>query len=128
MTDGDLTADRNTVTSNQVVNTQIGDGIDVCSDHNTLIGNTVISSGESGIHLDSLCGATGTRNTVGANIVNEACAGILKGGSPNTYATNTFWNVVNTTLAGDVCPATLPSALLPRQAVSPRNSFVPVRP
>jgi hypothetical protein len=39
------------------------------------------------------------------NTVNEACAAILLGGSENIIsATNTFANVANTTLAGDVCP------------------------
>ena len=129
VTAGDLTADWNTVDGNLVVNTQIGDGIDACSNHNTLIGNTVLSSSESGIHLNSLCGGTGSYNTVGANLVNEACAGILEGGSPNTiYLTNAFLNVVNTTLAGDVCTAPVPGTLLSQQAVSPGNSFVPVRP
>ena len=38
------------------------DGIDLCSNNNTAEGNIVDNSGESGIHLDSNCGATLKQN------------------------------------------------------------------
>jgi hypothetical protein len=82
----------------------------------------VFSSTESGIHLDSTCGSTGKNNTVTFNTVNDACAGILQGGTPNTLGggtllgliplpgANTFFNDTNTVLAGDVCtPAAAPA-------------------
>ncbi len=100
------TANGNTITGNLVSNTVFGDGIDLCSDHNTAFGNTVFSSAEAGIHLDSTCGASGNNNHVGGNTINEACAGILLGhGSGNVLAEeNVFANVNFTTLAGDACP------------------------
>jgi len=47
----------------------------------------------------------GINNTVTGNTINEACAGILLGTAhPIPPPPNTFMNVTNTTLAGDVCP------------------------
>ena len=122
---GDHTAIKN----NQVLNTQIFDAIDACSNANTIEGNSIANATESGIHLDSGCGATGVNNVVKANFINESCAGILSGATPNNIAGNTFFNVVNTQLAGNACPAT-PSAVLPAvtAAVSSGNRRpVPVR-
>jgi len=105
LTAGNLKADGNTLTNNQVTDTHVGDGIDLCSNSNIVFANSVFSSDEAGIHLDGECGSTGNSNTVTLNTVNEACAAILLGGSENIIsATNTFANVANTTLAGDVCP------------------------
>jgi len=93
------------IKSNKVVGTQLFDGIDVCSSLNTVQTNTVYGSAEAGVHLDSTCGGTGNNNSVTGNIINEACAGVLLGsGSGNTVSPNTTYNVVNTTLAGNVCP------------------------
>lgn len=137
VTDGSFTANGNTVTNNLVTNTHIYDGIDLCSDSNTATGNTVFSSDEAGIHLDSTCGSTGSNNTVSRNTVNEACAGILVGGSSNTIsATNTFANVVNITLAGDVCAVTASSTVATSkfssqatiQVSSQGRTYSPVRP
>ena len=47
--------------------------------------------------------------TVSINLIHEACAGILNGVS-NTIGTNTYYNAVNTTLTGDVCPVVLADA------------------
>jgi parallel beta-helix repeat protein len=129
VTDGTFTANNNDVTSNLVTNTHIGDGIDLCSDSNTVTGNTVFSSAEAGIHLDSTCGSTGGSNTVNRNAVNEACAAILLGGSGNTLTANTYANVANTTLAGDVCTlAGVSAALVKSQVNSQGHSFRPARP
>jgi parallel beta-helix repeat protein len=130
VTDGLFPADDNTVTNNQVINTVYGDGIDLCSSNNTVTGNSVFSSNQGGIHLDSSCGSTGNNNTVSNNAVNEACAGILLGsGSGNTISTNnTIANVANTTLAGDVCPAVAPAALPRGQVTSHGRSSRAVRP
>jgi hypothetical protein len=74
---------------------------------------------------------TGSNNTVSRNIVNEACAGLLLGsGSGNTFPeANTFANVNNTTLAGDVCtPAAASNALTKSQVASAAHGSSPVRP
>lgn len=105
--------DHTTIVDNQVLNTQLFDAIDACSNGNTIAGNSVFNSTESGIHLDGSCGSTGNGNFVVGNVINEACAGILAGGSENVggfAADNAFFNVVNTTLSGNVCPAA-PSAV-----------------
>jgi len=87
----------------------IGDGIDLCSDGNTAKTNMVNGSSESGIHVDDECQEpgnipTGKNNTVTGNTINEACAGVLLGtNSPNTTSPNTMTNVTTTLLAGDAC-------------------------
>jgi hypothetical protein len=98
-------ADSSLITGNKVAGTQLFDAIDLCSNSNNVHTNTVYGSTESGIHIDDTCGS-GNDNVVSGNTINEACAGVLLGtGSGNTSAPNTFANVTNTTLAGDVCPA-----------------------
>ena len=134
VTDGSLTANGNQITNNLVTNTHVGDGIDVCSNSNTIFGNTVFSSDDAGIHLDSTCGSTGSTNIVGRNTVNEACAAILEGGPSNSIFLNSYANVANTVLAGDVCTAVTPSAVvknqlvLKSQVVSKARTFSPARP
>jgi parallel beta-helix repeat protein len=115
--------DRTSIHDNSVLGTQVYDGLDVCSDNNTITNNTVFSSGQSGIHLDSSCGSTGKNNVVTFNTINEACAGILQGGTPNTLGggslfgllplpgANIFFNDTNTVLAGNTCPAVATSAV-----------------
>jgi parallel beta-helix repeat protein len=125
VTNGTQTADGNRVMNNLIANTVYGDGIDLCSDNNTVMGNTVFSSAEAGIHLDSTCGATGNKNRVSDNNINEACAGILLGsGTGNAFpGINDFANVNYTTLPGDACPpapaaAAVSTSLLRTQATS----------
>jgi len=124
VTDGSFPADNNGVATNHVSDTHLGDGIDLCSNNNTVTGNIVFSSGQAGIHMDSSCGSTGNNNSVSKNIVNEACAGLLLGnGTGNTFPfPNTVANVVNASLAGDSCS---PTILSPKQ---PRPSFSAARP
>jgi hypothetical protein len=114
--------DHTTIKSNQILNTQIFDAIDACSNANIIEGNAIANATESAIHLDSGCGATGTKNVVKANLINESCAGILAGAIPNTIGANSFFNVVNTELAGNACSAT-PSAVTSSATavVSPGN-------
>jgi parallel beta-helix repeat protein len=127
VTDGTMPADNNTVANNHVSNTHLGDGIDLCSNGNSVSGNVVFSSGQAGIHLDSSCGSTGNNNIVSTNIVNEACAGILRGtGTGNTFPLpNLVANVANTSLDGDVCT---PTVLSPRRVGSPGHNSRPARP
>lgn len=116
-------ADHTTILGNQVLNTLIFDAIDVCSNNNTIESNAVFNATESGIHLDSACGTTGNGNTVSLNTITEACAGILEGGTkPNvSVAGNIFHDVVNQTLAGNVCPVT-PVAATAALTLTPLNS------
>jgi hypothetical protein len=93
------------IKSNHIGGTQLFDAIDLCSDGNTAQTNLIYGSSQDGIHTDDSCSpSTGSNNVVTGNTINEACAGILLGsGTGNTIAPNTFLNVTNTTLSGDVC-------------------------
>ena len=133
VTDGNQSDNNNTIINNQVVNSQFGDGIDLCSNGNTVISNTVFSSSRAGIHLDGGCSSTstGNNNFVSRNVVNDACAGILLGsGTGNKFFIgNTFANVVNTTLAGDTCSTAVAPELHANSQISlPGRNTSPVRP
>lgn len=131
VTDGLFPDDDNMVTDNRVADSEYGDGIDVCSNNNTVSRNSVFSSAGGGIHLDSTCGSTGNNNRIRDNAVNEACAGILLGsGTGNTVAgDNTFANVIDTTYSGDTCPVAVVPAVLPHGQVATQGHNVrPVRP
>jgi parallel beta-helix repeat protein len=110
-TDGTYDANDNTITSNRVSATHLDDGIDLCSDGNTVKSNIVMASDSSGIHIDSSCtdaegNTTGTGNTVSGNTIVEACAGVLLGNGPaGQDGTNAAYDVFDTTYAGDSCPA-----------------------
>jgi parallel beta-helix repeat protein len=127
VTDGAFPADHNAVSNNRVSDTHLGDGIDVCSNHNTVSGNMLFSSGQAGIHLNSSCGSTGNHNIVSKNTVNEACAGILLGsGTGNTFPiANLVANVANTSLVGNVCT---PAVLTVSRVDSQGRSSSPARP
>jgi hypothetical protein len=109
------TSDRTTITNNEITNTGVGDGIDACSNYNNITGNTITNSFVSAVHLDSLCEGTGQNNAVTLNTINDACAGVLQGGSPNLVAFNSTHNVQAEVLAGDSCapstPASVPAGL-----------------
>ena len=120
-------ADFNTVTGNKVYGTHIFDGIDVCSDSNTVKSNTVNTSDESGIHNDSTCTGGNSGNIITNNTVNEACAGLLTGETPNsnTLSPNTLFNVNNTVLAGDTCTTTVFTPNFGRVNLKTGSKFVP---
>jgi hypothetical protein len=101
---GNLTgsADKTNIVSNVISNTPF-DGIDACSNSNTISLNLIVNALESGIHLDSTCGGTGKSNTVAGNSINDACAGVLQGATPNSIGLNTTFNVQSATLAGNSC-------------------------
>jgi len=129
------TADNNSITLNKITTSPAAgpyqlDGIDMCSNHNTATSNTVFNSSGSGVHIDSTCtestGQSGNNSTVTKNTINEACAGVLLGsGSGNTVGgignANDFYNVVQTTQAGDACPAGAPVGAKPRLKPQPRH-------
>jgi hypothetical protein len=99
------TANNTIIKSNHIGGTQLYDAIDLCSDGNMAQGNVIYGSSQDAIHTDDSCSpSTGSNNIVTGNSINEACAGILLGsGTNNAITPNTFLNVTNTTLAGDVC-------------------------
>jgi parallel beta-helix repeat protein len=103
--DGGFSADNATISTNTLDGTLIFDGIDVCgSSGGTISGNTVAGSTQSGIHLDGTCTPPSGGTTVSSNAINEGCAGILNNTAGNTIAaSNTYYNVVNTTVAADTC-------------------------
>jgi len=109
-------ADNTFIDANHIGGTQTFDAIDLCSNNDTVESNVIFGSAQSAIHLDDECpgpGSTpsGNNNVVRTNTINEACAGILLGsGAGNTIGpNNTFFNVVNISLAGDSCPAVAPA-------------------
>jgi hypothetical protein len=112
-------ADNGTITFNKVSATHIFDGIDLCSNSNTVSNNFINGSDESAIHVDSSCGAV-KNNRVSGNTINKACAGILIGtaAGPNSIGANTFFNVGNTVMQANQCPAAPLSALSALSAVS----------
>jgi hypothetical protein len=66
------------VTGNKIFGTSTYDAIDVCTNGNTITGNTIVNSANSAIHFDSTCGGSGENNYANANtIVESECAGIL---------------------------------------------------
>jgi hypothetical protein len=107
------TGDGTIIKSNHIGGTQNYDAIDLCSNGNTVQSNVIYGSAQDGVHADDSCGGTGNNNVIISNTINEACTGILTGTgtSGNSLTSNTFLNVANTTLAGDVCtPAAGPTA------------------
>jgi parallel beta-helix repeat protein len=113
------------IRSNQIGGTQLFDAIDLCSDGNTVQSNVIYGSSQDGIHMDDSCSpSTGSSNIVTRNTINEACAGILLGsGTGNTIAPNTFLNVTNTTLAGDMCTPAV--GAVPNGTSGSHSSFRP---
>ncbi len=108
--DGALNADNNSITNNHISSTHLDDGIDLCSNGNTVKSNAVFASDGSGIHIDSTCteggNPTGNGTTVSSNTVSEACAGVLLGnGTGNKIGSNTLISVADKTFAGNACPA-----------------------
>jgi hypothetical protein len=118
-------ADNASITSNHIGGTQNFDAIDLCSNGNTANSNTIFGSAQSGVHTDDECpgpgsSPSGNNNTVDNNTINEACAGILEGsGTGNTFSSNIFENVINTTLAGDSCPASGAQAAVKHTSLRP---------
>ncbi len=99
--DGANLGDGVTVTSDKVFGASTYDGIDVCTNGNTVKSNTILNSAESGVHSDASCGiyfggATGNNNiATGNTIVESACSGILAdtGTTGNSTSPNTYFTV-----------------------------------
>lgn len=135
-------ADGNSVTWNKISSSHIFDGIEVCGNNNSIHDNAISRADESGIHLDSSCtnpsgGNTGKGNRVKENVINSSCAGILVGSLTSTAANfvfhNDFFNVPNTLLNADQCPAAVvplasARADLSTSASQGRRQASPIRP
>ncbi|MGA9643886.1 MAG: right-handed parallel beta-helix repeat-containing protein [Terriglobales bacterium] len=116
------------ISSNTISTTHLYDGIDLCSNHNSATSNIINGSDESAIHLDDTCGSTGNNNTVQSNTINSACAGVLLGtGTTGNSPSNTYYNTVNQTLAGDTCQPP-PARNSQKTAAKSHGKFTPVRP
>lgn len=109
----------NSIAWNKISANHIFDGIEVCSNNNSIHDNTINRSDESGIHLDSVCtnpdgSGTGKGNKIKDNVINSACTGILVGTltsvAANSIADNDFFNVGSTILNADGCPAPMAAA------------------
>jgi Right handed beta helix region len=98
-------ADNTVIDTNIIFGTRVFDGIELCSNNNTVTNNIIASSDEAGVHTDSRCGATGNGNNINTNTINSACAGILEGSgtSNNAAAPNVFLNVTHILLNADQC-------------------------
>jgi hypothetical protein len=101
------------VTSNKIFGTSTLDAIDLCTSSNIVTGNTIFNSAQSGIHLDSGCGAGTSNNKVTGNtILESACAGILvDSGSSGTTSPDTFFTV-QFTVTSTTTSCTIPAALV----------------
>jgi Right handed beta helix region len=98
-------ANNTVIDTNTIFGTRVFDGIELCSNNNTVTNNIIASSDEAGVHTDSRCGGTGNGNNISTNTINSACAGILEGSgtSGNALAPNVFQNVTNIVLNADQC-------------------------
>lgn len=101
-----------TVQFNKIQGTLTYDAIDVCTNGNFILNNTIMDSTESAIHMDASCSAngntTGNNNNAHANTINEsACAGVLVDSATtgNTTGPNTYFNVPAT--VANSCPPAL---------------------
>jgi parallel beta-helix repeat protein len=92
----------NTITGNKIFASEF-DGIEVCGSNNVVQSNMINDSGQSGVNLVQGCLAQ--NNTVSANTVVGACAGVLEGtdATGNTIGTNTLFNVQTLLLSGGSC-------------------------
>lgn len=118
------------VTGNKVFGASTYDGIDVCTNGNTVTGNTIVNSAESGVHLDAACGSTGQNNTVTGNtILESACAGILddtNGGGGNTITGDTYFTVPFTLISStSKCNVAAGTAMLAKAKAT--RKFSPAR-
>ncbi|HTS35554.1 MAG TPA: right-handed parallel beta-helix repeat-containing protein [Candidatus Solibacter sp.] len=121
--------DNSTVTLNKVSGTRIFDGIDVCTNGNTIQSNTVTNSSESAIHLDASCGG-GTGNNLASNIINDACVGVLVDGAISVPPNPGKFFAVGTTVGGS-CGSNTVDAVKhagAQRRAGAKTAYVPARP
>jgi hypothetical protein len=100
-----------TVSSNKVFGATTNDGIDVCTNGNTIKSNTITDSAQSALHFDASCGSTGSNNSASGNIFVESyCAGILSdvATTGNTIGAETY-DMVPFTQASSTSSCTIPA-------------------
>jgi hypothetical protein len=97
-----LSGNGNIIKLNKVSTSEIFDGIDLCSNANTVTGNTVTGSDESAVHFDDTCTGLSTGNSVSGNTLNTACTAFLfgPGASGNPIGTNTIINTLSVAVNG----------------------------
>jgi len=129
--DGANLGDGVTVTDNHIFGTSAYDAIDVCTNGNTVTGNTIFNSAESGVHLHASCGihfggTTGNNNiATGNTIVESACAGILDdtNGADNTITSDIYFTVPFTlTSSTSKCTVAAGPATLAKAKAMPKVS------
>jgi parallel beta-helix repeat protein len=98
-----------TVSGNKVLGGTTLDGIDVCTNGNTIKTNTIADSTQSGLHLDGSCGGTGNNNTISGNTFVEGyCAGILADASTTDTIGAETYTAVPFTVASSTSRCTIP--------------------
>jgi parallel beta-helix repeat protein len=92
-----IEANGSTVSTNNVTDTDVWDGIFVLGNSNTVQSNSIFNSDEAGVFVYSA-----TSNIVTKNKINEALVGVWNypGGPGNTVAPNTYYNVVHKNVSG----------------------------
>ncbi len=108
------------VTSNKIYGASTYDGIDVCTNGNTVTNNFIANSVESGVHLDASCGTnygggtlfTGNSNTLSKNtILGGSCAGILQDtGTTDSIGAENYY-AVPFTVTSSTSSCTIPARL-----------------
>jgi parallel beta-helix repeat protein len=111
---GDPNSDNGSVSSNNVYGSS-ADAIAICGDNNSVTGNILSDSRESGINVTTFAAmCTANNNTVSGNTINGACAGILI--DPSTTgnlvgAGNRIFNATHLQLSGTSCPVAATSGV-----------------
>jgi parallel beta-helix repeat protein len=123
---GDPNSDNGTISSNNVYGSS-ADGIAICGDNNSVTGNTLSDSRESGVNLTTFAAmCTANNNTVSGNTINGACAGILIDPSTTGYViggANRMFNTSNLQVTGTSCPVTVAAdAAKNKRSVAPPSS------
>ncbi len=96
------------ITGNKISGTSI-DAIDVCTNSNTVTGNTIFGTAQSGVHFDASCGAGNNNSGSGNTIVGSACAGYLIDGTTGNSTGGSFFTV-QVEVATSTSECTAPSA------------------
>ena len=101
-----------TVSANKIYGTSssVGDAIDVCTSGNTVTGNTIFSTTQSGVHVDASCGAGLANKVTGNTVLESACAGYLidPAATTSSIPTGTFYTVPFE-VTGSIAGCTIPS-------------------
>ena len=99
--------DGNTISRNIISQTHIFDALYVCGNYNLVQNNTINSTSEGAINIDTSCnpGVSGYFNNFSGNTVNEACTTALVNPAligQNTIGSNSTYNVSDDMLSGSI--------------------------